>query len=197
MYTGKQKQMNASYQTSLVKRHIRRFTGLLVSTPWLNSVKLKGVSSRLYNKTYRHWRQMIHQDHYRLHNTIHILLKTRSLFYSFCSSCLFCLRSTNAIKRRHWLLASVSTASVLSEHHLFVYVRHIWSTIFWGAPSSRKQGIKRLLHQKYIQYFVYIIPHGADKWFPWDRGCCWVSARDEVEGGNSNNNRGPMEIISA
>ena len=43
--------MNASYQASLVNRHIRRFTG--------------------------------------------------------------------------WLLASVSIASVLSEHHLFVYVRHI------------------------------------------------------------------------
>ena len=43
----------------------------------------------------------------------------------------------------------------------------------------------------------YIIPHGADKWFPWDRGCCWFSARDEVEGGKANNNRGPKEIISA
>ena len=31
--------------------------------------------------------------------------------------------------------------------------------------------------------WCYIIPHGADKWFPWDRGCCWFSARDEVEGG--------------
>ena len=30
MHTGKQKQMNASYQASLVNRHIRRFTGLLV-----------------------------------------------------------------------------------------------------------------------------------------------------------------------
>ena len=28
MHTGKQKQMNASYQASLVNRHIRRFTGL-------------------------------------------------------------------------------------------------------------------------------------------------------------------------
>ena len=28
MHTGKQKQMNASYQTSLVNRHIRRFTGV-------------------------------------------------------------------------------------------------------------------------------------------------------------------------
>ena len=46
-------------------------------------------------------RQMIHQHHYRLHNTIHILLKTRLLFYSSCSFCLFCLRSTNAIERRH------------------------------------------------------------------------------------------------
>ena len=27
MHTGKQKQMNASYQVSLVNRHIRRFTG--------------------------------------------------------------------------------------------------------------------------------------------------------------------------
>ena len=27
MHTGKQKQMNAIYQASLVNRHIRRFTG--------------------------------------------------------------------------------------------------------------------------------------------------------------------------
>ena len=27
MHTGKQKQMNVSYQVSLVNRHIRRFTG--------------------------------------------------------------------------------------------------------------------------------------------------------------------------
>ena len=96
---------------------------------------------------------MIHQHHYRLHNTIHILLKTRSLFYYSCSFCLFCLRSTNAIMRRHWLLASVSIASVLLEHHLFVYVRHIWSAIVWGAPSSRKKGIKRLEHQKIYSVF--------------------------------------------
>ena len=30
MRIGKQKQMNASYQASLVNRHIRRFTGLYV-----------------------------------------------------------------------------------------------------------------------------------------------------------------------
>ena len=30
MHTGKQKQMNASYQASLVNRHIRRFTGLFI-----------------------------------------------------------------------------------------------------------------------------------------------------------------------
>ena len=29
MHTGKQKQMNAIYQASLVNRHIRRFTGSL------------------------------------------------------------------------------------------------------------------------------------------------------------------------
>ena len=98
-------------------------------------------------------RQMIHQHHYRLHNTIHILLKTRSLFYSSCSFCLFCLRSTNAIERRHWLLASVSIASVLSEHKLFVYMRHIWSAVVWGASSSRKKGIKRLEHQKIYSVF--------------------------------------------
>ena len=31
-------------------------------------------------------RQMIHQHHYRLHNTIHVSLKTRQLFYSSCLS---------------------------------------------------------------------------------------------------------------
>ena len=30
MHTGKQKQMNASYQASLVNRHIRRFTGKML-----------------------------------------------------------------------------------------------------------------------------------------------------------------------
>ena len=29
MHTGKQKQRNASYQASLVNRHIRRFTGFI------------------------------------------------------------------------------------------------------------------------------------------------------------------------
>ena len=29
MHTGKQKQMNASYQASLVNRHIRRFSGYI------------------------------------------------------------------------------------------------------------------------------------------------------------------------
>ena len=69
-------------------------------------------------------RQMIHQHHYPLHNTIHIWLQTRLLFYSCFSAYSACDRQ-NAIERRHWLLASVSIASVLSEHHLFVYVRHI------------------------------------------------------------------------
>ena len=100
-------------------------------------------------------RQMTHQRHYRLHNTIHISLKNKITILFFLFFCLFCLRSTNAIERRHWLLASVSIASVLSEHQLFVYMRHIWSAIVWGAPSSRKKGIKRLKHQKYIQYFVF------------------------------------------
>ena len=69
-------------------------------------------------------RQMIHQHHYRLHNTIHISLKQDNFLF-FLFFCLICLRSTNAIERRHWLLASVSTASVFSEHQLFVYMRHI------------------------------------------------------------------------
>ena len=70
--------------------------------------------------------QMIHQHHYPLDNTINISLKIRYLIILFfLFFCLFCLRSTNAIEHRHWLLASVSIASVLSEHHLFVYVRHI------------------------------------------------------------------------
>ena len=80
------------------------------------------------------------------HNSYFVKNKIIILFFLFI--CLFCLRSTNAIERRHWLLASVSIASVLSEHHLFVYVRHIWSAIVWGAPSIRKKGIKRLEHQK-------------------------------------------------
>ena len=38
MHTGKQKQMNASNQASLVNRHIRRFTGLMFPfIPWLLS----------------------------------------------------------------------------------------------------------------------------------------------------------------
>ena len=98
-------------------------------------------------------RQMIHQHHFRLHNIIHISLKNKIIILFFLFFCLFCLRSTNAIELRHWLLASVSFASVLSEHHLFVYVRHIWSAIVWGAPSSRKKGIKRLEHQKIYSVF--------------------------------------------
>ena len=37
MHTGKQKQMNASYQASLVNRHIRRFTGCSFSVQVLIS----------------------------------------------------------------------------------------------------------------------------------------------------------------
>ena len=37
MHTGKQKQMNASYQASLVNRHIRRFTGSGSALGWLGS----------------------------------------------------------------------------------------------------------------------------------------------------------------
>ena len=36
MHTGKQKQMNASYQASLVNRHIRRFTGNLLNFLYLH-----------------------------------------------------------------------------------------------------------------------------------------------------------------
>ena len=43
------------------------------------SVKLKGVSSRFYNKTYKD-KWYINNHNYRLHNTIQILLKTRSFF---------------------------------------------------------------------------------------------------------------------
>ena len=46
----------------------------------------KIVSSRFITKHTK----TIHQDHYRLRNTIQILLKTRSFFYSSCSFCLFC-----------------------------------------------------------------------------------------------------------
>ena len=83
----------------------------------------KIVSSRFITKHTK----TIHQDHYRLRNTIQILLKTRSFFFILLVLFAYSarLRSTNAIEHRHWLLASVSIASVLSEHHLFVHVRHI------------------------------------------------------------------------
>ena len=80
-------------------------------------------------------------------------VKNKIIILFFLFFCLFCLRSTNTIERRHWLLASVSTASVLSEHQLFVYMRHIWIAVVWGAPSSRKKGIKRLEHQKIYSVF--------------------------------------------
>ena len=88
---------------------------LLVPTLWLNSVKLKGVSSRFYNKTYMKTNDTSTSLSFTQHNSYFVLKK--SLFYSSCSFCLFCLRSINAIERRHWLLASVSIASVLSEHN--------------------------------------------------------------------------------
>ena len=40
MHTGKQKQMNASSQTSLVNRHIRRFTGV-ISQPFSKDTDLQ------------------------------------------------------------------------------------------------------------------------------------------------------------
>ena len=68
---------------------------------------------------------MIHQHHYHLHNTIHISLKNKIIIFILLVFLLILLAIENAIERRHWLLASVSIASVLSEHHSFVYVRHI------------------------------------------------------------------------
>ena len=47
MHTGKQKQMNASYQASLVNRHIRRFTGLPLTTLW---ARVLTVASREQKK---------------------------------------------------------------------------------------------------------------------------------------------------
>ena len=50
MHTGKQKQMNASYQASLVNRHIRRFTGnideLMVKMDETGRCKMSWVNSK-------------------------------------------------------------------------------------------------------------------------------------------------------
>ena len=46
MHTGKQKQMNASYQASLVNRHIRRFTG----NSYAKSMLIGKVSCLVYDR---------------------------------------------------------------------------------------------------------------------------------------------------
>ena len=90
-----------------------------------------------------------------------------------------------------------------SKSHFFVwpFIPETWD-LRWPWPILWSQSIGNDTYK--CQYKntpvgrgLYIIPHGADKWFPWDRGCCWFSARDGVEGGKSNNNQGPKEIISA
>ena len=43
MHTGKQKQMNVSYQASLVNRHIRRFTGLYFPHRWQQNFQTFGA----------------------------------------------------------------------------------------------------------------------------------------------------------
>ena len=58
-----------------------------------------------------------------------------------------------------------------------------------GYPATGAPGAKGVCHG-IVAYPLNTPLHGADKLFPWDRGCCWFSARDEVEGGKANNNRG-------
>ena len=70
---------------------------LFVSTLLLNSVKLKGISSRFFCKNIR--RQMIHQHHYRLRNTTNILLNTRSLPILFFLFLLVVLLAINKCNR--------------------------------------------------------------------------------------------------
>ena len=57
------------------------------------------------------------------HNSYFV--KNKIIIFILLVFLLILLAIENAIERRHWLLASVSIANVLSEHHLFVYVRHI------------------------------------------------------------------------
>ena len=92
------------------------------ATLWLNSVKLKGVSFRFITK-HTKTNDTSTSLSFTQHNSYFVKNKIIILFFLFFL--LILLRSTNAIERRHWLLASVSIASVLSEHHLFVYVRHV------------------------------------------------------------------------
>ena len=50
MHTGKQKQMNASYQASLVNRHIRRFTGLPTYLYWAFNQSINQFIVRLLTR---------------------------------------------------------------------------------------------------------------------------------------------------
>ena len=47
MHTGKQKQMNVSYQASLVNRHIRRFTGNYSHSDGVGAVPVMDFEEKL------------------------------------------------------------------------------------------------------------------------------------------------------
>ena len=83
-------------------------------------------------------RQMIHQHHYRLHNAIHISLKTRWLFYSSC------LSAYSACDRQMQSTVVIGYLRACFQNTIYLFM----CAIVWGAPSIRKKGIKRLEHQK-------------------------------------------------
>ena len=50
MHTGKQKQINAPYQSSLVNRHIRRFTGKYHLLCFMTIIEFKVMSGHQVKK---------------------------------------------------------------------------------------------------------------------------------------------------
>ena len=98
---------------------------LLMSTLWLNSVKLKGVSSRFYKK-HTKTNDTSTSFSFTQDNSYFVKNKRIILFFLFFLLILLAIDNCNrASTLAISLLESVSIVSVLLEHHLFVYVRHI------------------------------------------------------------------------
>ena len=110
---------------------------LLVPTLWLNSVKLKGVSSRFYNKTYLQ-RQMIHQHDYRLpqRNSYFVKNKIIILFFLFFLLILLAIDKCNR---------APSLAISISQH-----CKRAFRTPFicLCAPYMKRHSLRRSIEPK-------------------------------------------------
>ena len=134
MHTGKQKQMNASYQASLVNRHIRRFTGFV---PLESSWASEGSSyAGLVGKGLSHCNKMRLNEE-RFHICLQLPLRaTRDVLCGL-------LGCTTVCTVNYRLLKGVPE---LSEHAVFRDFRYCGETadvaatkVFWNRSHQESK----------------------------------------------------------